>query len=113
MSSTLRDRDPDEIRAATRIARAQWQETTPATGEPAYTLADIATYPWLRPYKWQGQDIEAWPNLKRWYAAVRARPAVQRGLAVLAEKVDRSGARPEGERWNNLFGSGQHGPRRA
>lgn len=80
-------------------------------GGDDYSLADIATYPWLRPYKWQGQDIAAWPNLQRWYGAVRARPAVQRGLAVLAEKVDRSGARPEGERWNNLFGDGQHAPR--
>ena len=73
----------------------------------AYSLADIATYPWLRPYKWQGQDIEEWPNLKRWYDVVRARPAVQRGLAVLADKVDRSGNKPAGERWNNLFGEDQ------
>jgi len=79
----------------------------------ACTLADIATYPWLRPYKWQGQDIDAWPNLRRWYAAVRARPAVQRGLAVMAGKVDRSGAPPQGERWNNLFGDAQFGARRA
>lgn len=69
-----------------------------------YSLADIATYPWLRPYKWQGQDLDEWPHLSRWYAEVRARPAVQRGLAVLAEKVDRSGKPPEGERWKNLFG---------
>jgi GST-like protein len=38
---------------------------------------------------------------------VRARPAVQRGLAVLEEKVDKSGAKPTGERWDNLFGSKQ------
>jgi GST-like protein len=74
-----------------------------------YSLADIATYPWLRPYKWQGQDLEEWPNLKRWYAAVRARPAVQRGLAVMSDKVDRSGKKPSGERWNNLFGDAQYG----
>ncbi len=73
----------------------------------AYSLADIATYPWLRPYKWQGQDIAEWPNLQRWYSAIRARPAVQRGLAVLAEKVDHSGAKPSAERWQNLFGDSQ------
>jgi GST-like protein len=72
-----------------------------------YSLADISVYPWLRAYKWQGQDIEEWPNLKRWYLAVRGRDAVQRGLAVLADKVDRSGEKPSGERWNNLFGKGQ------
>ncbi|AEC19646.1 glutathione S-transferase domain-containing protein [Pusillimonas sp. T7-7] len=72
-----------------------------------YSLADIATYPWLRPYKWQGQDIEQWPHIQRWYSAVRARPAVQRGLAILSDKVDRSGSKPSGERWNNLFGDTQ------
>lgn len=69
-----------------------------------YSLADIATYPWLRPYKWQGQDLDEWPNISRWYAAVRARPAVQRGLAVLADKVDRTGKPPQGVRWQTLFG---------
>ena len=48
-----------------------------------YSIADMAVYPWLRPHKWQGQDISAWPNLQRWYNAVRARPGVQRGLAVM------------------------------
>jgi len=69
-----------------------------------YSLADIATYPWLRPHKWQGQTLDEWPNISRWYGQVRARSAVQRGVAVLAEKVDRSGKPPEGERWKNLFG---------
>lgn len=72
-----------------------------------YSIADIAIYPWLRAYKWQGQDLSDWPNIQRWYSDVRARPAVQRGLAVLAEKVDRSGNKPSGKRWENLFGSGQ------
>lgn len=72
-----------------------------------YSIADIAIYPWLRAHKWQGQDLSDWPNIQRWYLDIRSRPAVQRGLAVLADKVDRSGKRPSGERWENLFGSGQ------
>ena len=72
-----------------------------------YSIADIAIYPWLRAYKWQGQDLKEWPNIQRWYSQVRERPTVQRGLAVLAEKVDKSGIKPSGERWENLFGSGQ------
>ena len=81
-------------------------------GGNEYSLADIATYPWLRPYKLQGQNIDDWPNLKRWYSAVRARPAVQRGLAVMAEKVDRNTQAPSGERWNNLFGDRQFSGRK-
>ena len=73
----------------------------------AYSIADIAINPWLRSYKWQGQDLKDWPNIQRWYSEIRARPAVQKGLAVLVETVDRSGDKPSGERWENLFGSGQ------
>jgi GSH-dependent disulfide-bond oxidoreductase len=72
-----------------------------------YSIADMAVYPWLRPYKWQGQDIAAWPNLQRWYDAVRARPAVQRGLAVLRERLERNREKPSGESWDLLFGRAQ------
>lgn len=72
-----------------------------------YTIADIASYPWIRPYKLQGQAVERYPNLQRWYSNVRARPAVQRGLAVLSDKISKPGDKPAGERWNNLFGQAQ------
>ena len=80
-------------------------EQTQYLGGEEYSIADIAIYPWLRAHKWQGQNLNDWPNIQRWYSDVRSRPAVQRGLAVLAEKVDRSGIKPSGERWQNLFGS--------
>jgi len=51
-----------------------------AAGE--YTIADIANWCWVRTYKWSGVSIEGLPNLKRWLDAIRARPAVERGLAV-------------------------------
>jgi len=89
-----------------RVIDKRLGETAYLAGED-YSLADMATYPWLRAHKWQGQALEDYPNLQRWYAEVRARPAVQRGLAVLAEKIDKSGAKPSGERWDNLFGKGQ------
>lgn len=76
-------------------------------GGAEYSIADMATYPWLRAHKWQGQDIDAHPNLKRWYLEVRCRPAVQRGIAVLSEKIDKSNAKPSGDRWDNLFGTSQ------
>ncbi|MFQ5970801.1 MAG: glutathione binding-like protein, partial [Alphaproteobacteria bacterium] len=49
-----------------------------------YTIADIATFPWLRSYERQGQRLEDYPHLKRWFEGIAARPAVVRGVAVLA-----------------------------
>jgi GST-like protein len=93
---------------ATRLYRVldkRLGETEYLAGE--YSLADMAVYPWLRPHKWQGQDIAAWPNLQRWYSAVRERPAVQRGLAVLSERGEKNREKPSGESWDVLFGKGQ------
>ncbi|MGB8082526.1 MAG: glutathione S-transferase N-terminal domain-containing protein [Pseudolabrys sp.] len=73
-----------------------------------YSIADMATYPWLRPHKWQGQDLADFPNLSRWYADMRARPAVQRGLAVLKERLERNKEKPSGGSWNALFGKQQY-----
>ena len=50
-----------------------------------YTIADMAIMPWLRSYKNQGVEMEEYAHLKRWFDAIAARPAVQRGLAVLAD----------------------------
>ena len=51
-----------------------------------YTIADIATFPWLRSHENQGVDLNAYPNVKRWFDGVAARPAVQRGVEVLADR---------------------------
>jgi len=47
-----------------------------------YTIADIATYPWVARHEWHKTDLNAFPNVKRWFDTVGARPAVQRGMAV-------------------------------
>lgn len=47
-----------------------------------YSIADIACVGWVRPWKNQGQEIDDFPNLKRWLETIRARPAVERGMAV-------------------------------
>ncbi len=49
-----------------------------------YCVADIATFPWAARHEWHGIDLAAFPNVKRWYDAIAARPAVQRGMAVPA-----------------------------
>ena len=43
-----------------------------------YSIADMASYPWIVPYERQGQKLEDFPNLKRWFEAIRARPATVR-----------------------------------
>ena len=43
-----------------------------------YSIADMASYPWIVPYERQGQTLEDFPFLKRWFEAIRARPAVMR-----------------------------------
>jgi GST-like protein len=50
-----------------------------------YSIADMASYPWIVPYERQGQKIEDFPNLKRWFEAVRGRPAVARAYAKAKE----------------------------
>ena len=47
-----------------------------------YTIADIATYPWVARHEWHKPDLATYPNVKRWFDAIGARPAVQRGMAV-------------------------------
>ena len=47
-----------------------------------YSIADVATYPWVSIYDMQGLTLDEHPNLKRWVEKVQQRPAVQRGMAV-------------------------------
>jgi len=49
-----------------------------------YSIADIATFPWTRSWKNQGIELDEFPNVKRWFEAIAARPAVVRGVEVLA-----------------------------
>lgn len=49
-----------------------------------YSIADMACLPWIRTHKAQGIALDDYPHLQRWYREVRARPAVQRGLALAA-----------------------------
>jgi len=72
----------------------------------AYSIADIACWPWLRRPERQGQSHDDYPNLKRWFDTIAARPAVQRGVEVLAEH-QRTGT-ISAEARENLFGTKQY-----
>jgi GST-like protein len=73
----------------------------------AYSIADVATYPWTMPRQQEMHriDISQYPNVRRWNETVAARPAVERGIAVLAE--DMKVGNPTEEAYDNMFGSRQ------
>jgi GSH-dependent disulfide-bond oxidoreductase len=68
-----------------------------------YSIADMACYPWILPEA-QGQDIEQFPNLKRWRAAIKARPATQRAYAKGEEVRPAEQAAMTDEQKKVLFG---------
>jgi len=105
------DRYTNEAKRIYNVIDKRVSEVPYLAGE--YSIADIATYPWLVPHNMQGQNLDDYPNLKRWYEANRARPAVQRGFAVMGEEIARMRAQAQQpqedkERWTNLFGAKQY-----
>jgi GST-like protein len=48
----------------------------------SYSIADMATWPWISRFEWQTIDLKQYPNVLRWYKAIAARPAVQKGYHV-------------------------------
>ena len=72
---------------------------------PDYSIADIATFPWIRFPERRGIDLAEFPAVKRWCDAIAARPAVQRGVDVLSER-QRRGQMTDAER-EVLFGNKQ------
>lgn len=80
-------------------------EESPYLAGQEYTIADIATFPWLRSPANHGVDVNEYPNVRRWFETVNERPAVQRGLQVL--KDFRTGPMTEQAR-DILFGKVQY-----
>ncbi|CAH0267987.1 glutathione binding-like protein [Roseomonas sp. CECT 9278] len=76
---------------------------------PDYSIADIATFPWIRNPERRGVDLGQYPNVARWHDAIAARPAVQRGIEVLAEN-QRRGTMTDAER-EIMFGKTQFAAR--
>jgi GST-like protein len=94
-----------EARRLYGVLDGQLARTGAYVAGAAYTIADIAIFPWIMTHKRQGLTLDDFPALKRWFAQVRARPAVQAGLAV--GKDLRAGAEgPDEQARRVLFGLG-------
>jgi GST-like protein len=74
----------------------------------SYSIADIATFPWTRSWENQGQKLSDFPNVERWFNAIAARPAVQRGVAVLS---DARAPVMDDKAKEQLFGAAQYAKR--
>jgi len=70
-----------------------------------YGIADIAIFPWTRSHANQGVDLADFPNVRRWFDEIAARPAVQRAVKILA---DRRRPLVDDQARQNLFGAAQY-----
>ncbi len=74
------DRYTNEVNRLYGVMNKRLADRNFLAGE--YSIADIACVGWVRPYRNQGQDLDDFPNLKRWFETIMARPAVERGMAL-------------------------------
>jgi GST-like protein len=79
------DRYQHETRRLYEVLDTRLQDVEFLGGE--YSIADIATFPWVRGHEWSGVEVDGLPALQRWMATMEARPAVQRGL-LIPERID-------------------------
>ncbi len=82
------DRYQHETRRLYEVLDTRLQEVEFLAGD--YSIADIATFPWVRGHDWSGVPVEGLTALQRWMATLEARPAVQRGLLVPQRTDDAS-----------------------
>ncbi len=78
------DRYTNEVNRLYGVMNRRLSDRAFLAGE--YSIADMASIGWVRPWKNQGQDLDDFPHLKRWFETVMARPAVIRGCAIGEEK---------------------------
>lgn len=80
------DRYQGESKRLFRVLDGQLKDHEYLAGD--YSIADIANWAWVRTHRWSGVDMDDLPHLKRWRDAIRARPAVQRGIEQPPSRVD-------------------------
>ncbi|MGF1608150.1 MAG: glutathione S-transferase N-terminal domain-containing protein [Kiloniellales bacterium] len=74
------DRYSNETRRLYGVLDKRLSEADYMAGD--YSIVDVATFPWAARHEWQGIELAEFPNVKRWYGTIAARPAVERGMAV-------------------------------
>jgi GST-like protein len=99
------DRYGNEVKRLHNVLEKRLSESAYLAGDE-YSIADIATFPWVRNPDRRGIDLAEYPAVQRWHDAIAARPAVQRGVEVLSES-QRNGPMSEAER-ELLFGKTQY-----
>jgi GST-like protein len=100
------ERYTNEVARLHRVLEARLAASDYLAG-PEYSIADIATFHWVRNADKRGIDLADYPGVQRWHDAIAARPAVQRGLEILSEHR-REGPMTDEQR-KHLFGSAQGG----
>ena len=98
------ERYTNEAARLYRVIDRRLAETTFIAGDE-YTIADMAIFPWLRSHENQGQTLDDYPSLKRWYEGMEARPAIRRALDV-GKELRRSLTDIDQETRKMLFGGG-------
>lgn len=73
-------------------------------GGADYSIADMAAIGWVVPYKNQGQDLEEFPNLRRWFDVVKSRPAVSKGLDIGKAEREKMNLATDANAQSVLFG---------
>ena len=102
------ERYTNEVRRLHRVLEHRLAEVAYLAGNE-YSMADIITFPWIRGAERRNIDLAEYPSVKRWHDEIAARPAVQRGVAVLADRAWQ-GPISDAER-ENYFGKTQFAAR--
>jgi GSH-dependent disulfide-bond oxidoreductase len=102
------ERYTNEVKRLHRVLEHRLEESRWLAGDE-YSMADIITFPWIRGAERRNIDLADYPSVKRWHDEIAARPAVQRGVAVLADRA-RRGQITDAER-ENYFGKTQFAAR--
>ncbi len=96
------DRYTDEVNRLYGVMNTQLADNEFLAGD--YSIADMASIGWVIPYERQGQDLNEFPNLKRWFETMKARPAVFKGIEIGKEEREKSNLATNKEAQKILFG---------